>query len=466
MSKGKIFNFIASIFYKNLWNIFAVIGSRFSNFLLIIVLSSIFSIESFAIYSIFVGVSAFMIPLTSLGITNYLKVVYANDSRDRYYLWKICLKYILFSIPLSLIIILLLVKIDPFTLDSNLSYFYLAPIVFIGVASSIINSFDILFNNHFSRFIYLSVSAFIGMLAIVLVQNIGSVDVFNSMLVLAICTVSMLVITKINEFKSPSKTFGDKSFWDHLRGSRKYLFHGVAILILSSSDRVMLGLFSTSYETASYTVIAQFGMAISAVSIIAEAGYLNLVLKTKLHDHRYSIIMEIINNLMPLIYSLGSLLFALLFMNFVDSKYHDVIYLLFPIIGAYFVFYLYGVLINILLANNVAKNIQFVTGFWSFLNVILNILLLEKFGAMGATLTTVLCFYGMTFNLAYTAKSKGCNISSLYNCLLIALFNLPILIYICLCGFSLEILSIFMLPIMYSTFVGYKKFKIWKEKYG
>ena len=123
-------------------------------------------------------------------------------------------------------------------------------------------------------------------------------------------------------------------------------------------------------------------------------------------------------------------------------------------------------LINILLANNVAKNIQFITGFWSLLNVILNIFLLEKFGDMGATLTTVLCFYGMTFNLAYTAKSKGCNISSLYNCLLIALFNLPILIYICLYGVSLEILCIFILPIMYSSLKAYKKFKLWKEKYG
>lgn len=466
MSKGKITNFIAPIFYKNIWNIFAVTGSRFSNFLLIIVLSSIFSIESFAIYSIFVGVSAFMIPLTSLGITNYLKVVYANDSTDRYYLWKICLKYILFSIPPTLIIIFLLVKIDPFTLQSNLSYYYLLPIVFIGVASSIINSFDILFNNHISRFIYLSVAAFIGMLVIVSINSIALIDVFNSMLLLAICTVSMLVITKINEFRSPTKTFTDKPFWQHLQESRKYLFHGVAILILSSSDRVMLGLFSTSYQTASYTVIAQFGMAISAVSIIAEAGYLNLVLKTKLRDDRSSIIMDIINNSMPLIYSLGSLVFAFLFINFVDSKYHDVIYLLFPIVGAYFVFYLYGVLINILLANNVAKKIQFITGFWSLLNVVLNIFLLEKFGAMGATLTTVLCFYGMTFNLAYTAKSKGCNISSLYNCLLIALFNLPILIYICLYGVSLEILSIFILPIMYSSLKAYKKFKIWKEKYG
>lgn len=458
-------DYIYSIFSKNIWNIVAVLGSRFSGFLLIVVLSTIFSVESFAIYSIFVGVAAFIVPLASFGLTNYLKAIYANGSKCRYYLWIICCKYIGFSIFPIMSILLLLVYLNPFNLHSSLSYFFLLPMAITGVSVSIINSFDILYESHISRFIYFCISGFIGIIMIFFLNDINPIDIFSTMLLLAICTTVTLVFAKMNEFRDSGEKYTKKSFFNHLQGSNKYLFHGVAILILSSSDRVMLGLFSNAYEVASYTVISQFGMAISAVSIIAEASYLNLVLRTKLLDRKHSVLLECANNLMPLVYFLGGLLLSFLYMSFVDSKYHDVLYLLYPIIGAYFIFYIYGVIVNILLANNVGKNIQVVTVFWSLLNVILNVFLLEKYGAMGATLTTVCCFYGMTLNLSVVAKLKGCNISSVYTSLLVAMFSFPFLIFICIHDINTAYLFILLIPVIFSFFKSIQKFNFWKKNY-
>jgi O-antigen/teichoic acid export membrane protein len=402
---GKIPNW----YFDNFWNISALIGAKLGAFLILIVVTAAFSVEQFAMYSIFSAIIAFAAALLPLGSTMYIKDIFATKTQNKAYLEALGWQYIRFSALLATFLLLLLVYLNPFDYLPEYIYLFLLPAIFISGLISVCNSVDILYSDHRSRFVYFAIAPFVGLIFFVVLDDFFDIDPISSILLFSFVTYVIVFFSKRNNYiEAKTRTHDLDSFYSNVKRSSKYLMHGVAMLLLVSSDRIMLGLLSTDYETASYALVAQFGTALGAIAVICEAAYSRYVLRTGLKEKKEVELMTIMANLMPLAYLVGGIILAFAFKYSIDEKYQSSWYLLFPIMASYYVVWTYALTVNLLLANGLGGELRSVTVLWALVNLLLNYIYVSEYGALGAASTTFICFFGMTCHIYYKAFSGGC----------------------------------------------------------
>ena len=402
---GKIPNWA----FSNLWNISALVGAKVSAFLILIVISAAFSIEQFAMYSIFSTIIAFAVALVPMGSTIYIKDIFATKTQNKAYLEALGWQYIRFSAFWATFLLMLLVYINPFDYLPEYIYLFLLPAIFINGLVAVCNSVDILYSDHRSRFCYFTIAPFMGLISFVVLDDFFDFGPVSSICLFSVATYVIIFFNKRNNYiEAKSRVHDLDDFYGNVKRSRKYLMHGIAMLLLVSSDRIMLGLLSTDYETASYTLVAQFGAALSAIGVIYEAAYSRDVLRTGLKEKKEAELLTIMANLTPLAYLVGGIIIACAFKYTIDEKYQSSWYLLFPIMASYYVVWTYALTLNLLLANGLGGELRSVTVFWALVNLLLNFIYVAEYGALGAASTTFICFFGMTCHIYYKAFAGGC----------------------------------------------------------
>lgn len=453
---------------ENLWNVMALTGSKIVAFLTLIAVSLTLSTPEFAAFSVFSAITAFVSVFVLLGVTVFIKEKFAEKSVDRVYLDAIGWRYIKFSIILSSAILAGLAYFNPFHYVPAYVYLFLMPSILVATVIAVLNTIDILYSDHRSRFLYHTVAPFLGLILFVLIATRLSLTAVMTMILFSLVTFCVLLVTKRQVYLKVVRLGPELGlFRDDVKKSKNYLIHGVATLMLVSSDRIMLGLISTDYETASYTLAAQFGAALSAIGLVCEAAYSRKVLSTGLRESKDALVISALINFTPLLYLFGGIIMTLIFEVAVASEYQEAKFLIFPIAASFYAVVIYALIVNLLLAEGQGRVLRWVTLFWAVANLVLNYLLLPDYGAVGAASTTFICFFGMTWHLYALASFCGCEMKVFqFATLSLVAVGLATALVITTTKIGMVLIGSLVMMALILSGVGLLQVVRWKKRYG
>lgn len=181
-------------------------------------------------------------------------------------------------------------------------------------------------------------------------------------------------------------------YWKYaLLFSLPLIFHGLSLVLLSSSDRIMITLLYNSSETGIYSIIYNLSMVAMAVTASLEAVWVPWFTKKLLNKDRSAI-----NKNVKLYLELA--LVVMLCLMFLAPEvvkimtiedYWSGIYMIPPLVFASFEMYMYTVYVNVEYYYKSTKYIAFNTVVAAVTNLVLNFIFVPYFGGMAACFTTV-----------------------------------------------------------------------------
>lgn len=242
--------------------------------------------------------------------------------------------------------------------------------------------------------------------------------------------------------------------------SAPLILHGIALNILSQSDRTMITWLANSSQTGIYSLIYNFSMIATVITTSLEGVWVPWFYKN-VQEKNYSKINKIAKDYINLMtYCLiVIIMIGPEVVKFLSSDdYWTGIKIIPPVVISNFVIFSYTLYVNIEHYHKKTKGITFNTIIAAVVNIILNYILIPKFGYIAAAFTTLIS-YLISFELhAYKAKKLE---SKLY----------PIKYFIPSFGAILAFSIIFYIFIDHTSvrwgvtiiFVGIMIFKEWKR---
>ena len=227
------------------------------------------------------------------------------------------------------------------------------------------------------------------------------------------------------------------------------VFHDFSLIIIALSDRLIIDYFIGSEETGKYSLIYNLSMVLLALSAALEGIWIPEFNK-KMRENKIDeleVLIRKITHLITFFIILVMLLSPEVLKIMAPKEYWDSYLIIPPILISYFFIYMGTLYLNIEYFFLKTKNIAKITLSTALLNIILNILLVPKFGGSGAALGTLISyFYNLVLHkkLAYKIESKLFPIKNfvvpfiliLFSAgVFIFLYNLLIMRYLCLLGF-------------------------------
>lgn len=195
----------------------------------------------------------------------------------------------------------------------------------------------------------------------------------------------------IASFISGKKVF-NKLYWKYaLTYSLPLIFHGLSLVLLSSSDRIMITNLYNSSETGVYSLIYNLSMVAMAVTASLEAVWVPWFTR-KLMTNEKDIINKNITKYLEiaLVVMLCLMFVAPEIVKIMATKeYYSGIYMIPPLVFASFEMYMYTVYVNVEYYYKSTKYIAFNTIVAAVTNIVLNFIFVPMFGGMAACFTTV-----------------------------------------------------------------------------
>lgn len=205
--------------------------------------------------------------------------------------------------------------------------------------------------------------------------------------------------------------------------SMPLILHGIALNILSQSDRTMITWLADSSQTGIYSLIYNFSMIATVITTSLEGIWVPWFYN-KLQEKNYDEINTVAKDYINLmtycligVIMIGPEVVKLL----ASSSYWDGIKIIPPVVISNFVIFAYTLYVNIEHYHKKTKGITVNTVIAAITNIILNLLLIPRFGYVAAAYTTLIS-YLVSFVL-HAHKSKKLE-PDLYS---IKYFALPLL---------------------------------------
>lgn len=198
-------------------------------------------------------------------------------------------------------------------------------------------------------------------------------------------------------------TFFNKEYWIYaLKYSIPLVFHSLSVVVLSSSDRIMISNMRNSSEAGIYSLVYNLSMAVTVVQSTLESIWIpwftkQLSLnKKQLVNKMVRYYIEVVSVFVCVILLISPELIKVI----APSSYWNGIVLTIPIVLASFVIFLYSISVDLEYYYKTTKYIAVNTAIAASVNLVLNFLLIPKYGANAAAYTTVFA-YSVSFLLHY-----------------------------------------------------------------
>lgn len=191
------------------------------------------------------------------------------------------------------------------------------------------------------------------------------------------------------------REFINLHYWKYgLAISIPLIFHGLSVNILSSSDRMILTAFCNASETGVYSVVYNFGMLATVITASLEGVWIPFFTKQMINGNKM-----VINEVSQQYVKICTFLFCALIVVgpeiliiFASKKYINGISLIVPIVLASYFQFLYSLAVNLEFYYKRTKIIAFNTMLAAGINFMLNLILIPRYGALAAALTTVIAY--------------------------------------------------------------------------
>jgi O-antigen/teichoic acid export membrane protein len=184
-------------------------------------------------------------------------------------------------------------------------------------------------------------------------------------------------------------------YWRYaIRYSVPLVFHGLSLVVLDSSDRIMISSIINPTAAGVYSLVYNFSMIATAVTTAFEGIWIPWFAK-KLKDVKIGDInqkaMLLIENTTVLV--IGIILIAPEVLKLMSTReYWDGIVMIVPIVIASYLRFLYDLAVNVEYQYKATKQIMLNTVLAALLNIVLNFIFIPRYGAVAAAYTTVAAY--------------------------------------------------------------------------
>ncbi|HFU3800862.1 TPA: lipopolysaccharide biosynthesis protein [Streptococcus suis] len=221
------------------------------------------------------------------------------------------------------------------------------------------------------------------------------------------------ILTLIYVYTKSTTIWNSKYIKDALTVSVPLVLHGIALNILSQSDRVMITALRDASETGIYSLVYNLGMIATVITTSLEGvwvpwftqnlkeGDVNIINK------RANLYTELITLSMGILILVGPEIIKIL----ADSKYWEGIVAIPPVVLANYLLFIYTLYVNV--EHYYKKTIAITTNtvVVALLNIILNFLFIPHYGYLAAAYTSLFAYFAAF--LLHSTHSRKLN-SSLF----------------------------------------------------
>lgn len=201
----------------------------------------------------------------------------------------------------------------------------------------------------------------------------------------------IIIITLWSCRKEPT----EMSYWRKaICFSIPLVFHGLSLVILSSSDRIMITAMSGASESGVYSLVYNLGLVSMAISTSLEGIWVPWFIK-KFKEKKYILINKkahyLIENITVVVICI-MLVSPEILQVMASEQYWSGKPILFPIIVASYIMFLYDLAVNVELQSSATSKIAQNTIVAALTNLLLNFILIPFWGAIAAAYTTVIAY--------------------------------------------------------------------------
>ena len=290
-------------------------------------------------------------------------------------------------------------------------------------------------NNYLKRALFMAapnlLSAILGIILIIMLPNDRVMGrVWGYVIAISIFgVISMIGTWKKSEFKA------SKKYWKYiLKISPPLIIHGLSIIALSQFDRIMITAMRSPAETGMYSIIYSLSMIAMAVTSAIE-GIWTPWFTEKYTNKEYSVI----NKKAQQYLFLASFMMAdiilvspevLKFMT--PEAYWGGVNMIPPLVVSSYFIYMYSFFINLELYEKTTKIIAISTFVSAIINIILNYMFIPQYGAIAASITTLISYvlsFGFHCLHCKTINRNLFTLSSFAKPMIILLLMIPIFYY-------------------------------------
>lgn len=199
----------------------------------------------------------------------------------------------------------------------------------------------------------------------------------------------------------------DKSDWKYATSySLPLIFHGLSLVVLSGSDRIMITALVNSSEAGIYSLVYNLGTVATAIATALEGIWLPWFI-VKLKEGNLQLINKkvvyLVENVSVVV--IGVMLVAPEVLKVMSApEYWSGTNMIFPVALAAYLMFLYDLAVNIEYQYKQTKKIAANTIMAAGINIVLNLILIPIFGTVAAAYTTVISYMFSLIMHGYYAK--------------------------------------------------------------
>ena len=261
-------------------------------------------------------------------------------------------------------------------------------------------------------------------LSVIAIKYLLTKDLYIGRIVPTALTVIIFGILVCVLVYSKSRCFLNRDYLKYaLSFSLPLILHGIALNILSQSDRTMITWLADSSQTGTYSLIYNFSIIAPVITTSLEGIWVPWFynkLQKKIYDEINVVAKDYINLMtycMIGVIMVGPEVVKLL----ASSNYWDGIKIIPPVVLSNFIIFAYTLYVNIEHYHKKTKGITFNTVIAAITNIILNLLLIPRYGYVAAAFTTLVSYLVSFVLHAYKSKKLEPNLYS------ITYFALPLM---------------------------------------
>lgn len=347
--------------------------------------------ESFGEYDLLVSYLSLFIPIITLELEQTI-FKWSLEKKENS-------KQLLFNSMIVTLINIIIVDIIAFLILKKVKYTYAFILYFDFYAIFVLLS-EYLRGNDKLKFysIYNILVSIISTILSVVFVPILKMDILGLILAFAISyLICDLVIIKKEKIliNSEKLKYNGQLLKSMISFSVPLIPNGISWWITNVSDRTMIKILIGSFYNGLYAVACKIPTIISLVYNVFNLSWQQQAIMINGEENKYEYYKDVFSKLINFLFSSSIVIIGLLpffYRFFISVEYCNSIYVVIPLILGSIFLSLSQFLGGILLAENRTKEIGFTTSIAAIINILVNILLMKKFGLIVAGISTLISY--------------------------------------------------------------------------